>query len=260
MLFAVGGIVLLNILYVFIMGAPTPLGAKMMDGIDGLRQYLTLAEKDRMNMAGAPEMSPQHFEKLLPYAVALGVEKPWSRTFEPGLRQPRQAGRRLSSGWYSGNSAAAISPIASAASPPRWPRPSPRRFRARHPVHPPASPSAAVAAASPAVVAAAAAGGAGKHSCLVGLCLTPGSIPLDPWQAFRSPQAFLLDLSPSPLNRQTETRKGRHEGSVDRIGRTRACAGLETGAIAVDDGILRRARQSRHCRACDAGRHRCRGP
>ncbi len=85
MLFAVGGIVLLNVLYVFIMGAPTPLGAKMMDGIDGLRQYLTLAEKDRMNMAGAPEMSPQHFEKLLPYAVALGVEKPWSRTFETWL-------------------------------------------------------------------------------------------------------------------------------------------------------------------------------
>lgn len=104
MLFAVGGIVFLNMLYVFIMGAPTMLGAKMMDGIDGLRQYLTLAEKDRMNMAGAPEMSPQHFEKLLPYAVALGVEKPWSRTFETWLAAAAAgAAAAYAPTWYSGN-------------------------------------------------------------------------------------------------------------------------------------------------------------
>ncbi|MBX5236804.1 DUF2207 domain-containing protein [Rhizobium sp. NLR22b] len=104
MLFAVGGIVLLNVLYVFIMGAPTPLGARMMDGVDGLRQYLTLAEKDRMNMAGAPQMSPQHFETLLPYAVALGVEKPWSRTFETWLAAAAAgAAAAYSPSWYSGD-------------------------------------------------------------------------------------------------------------------------------------------------------------
>ncbi|KAF5882882.1 DUF2207 domain-containing protein [Rhizobium sp. PEPV16] len=104
MLFAVGGIVLLNILYFFIMGAPTPLGAKMMDGIDGLRQYLTLAEKDRMNTTGAPEMSPRHFETLLPYAVALGVEKPWSRTFETWLAAAAAgAAAAYAPAWYSGN-------------------------------------------------------------------------------------------------------------------------------------------------------------
>ncbi|MGZ2430594.1 DUF2207 domain-containing protein [Rhizobium redzepovicii] len=104
MLFAVGGIVLLNILYFFIMGAPTPLGARMMDGIDGLRQYLTLAERDRMNTAGAPEMSPQHFETLLPYAVALGVEKPWSRTFETWLAAASAgAAAAYAPAWYSGN-------------------------------------------------------------------------------------------------------------------------------------------------------------
>ncbi|NNU46414.1 DUF2207 domain-containing protein [Rhizobium sp. WYCCWR 11279] len=104
LLFAIGGIVLLNVLYFFIMGAPTPLGAKMMDGIDGLRQYLTLAEKDRMNMAGAPEMSPQHFETLLPYAVALGVEKPWSRTFETWLAAAAAgAAAAYDPSWYSGD-------------------------------------------------------------------------------------------------------------------------------------------------------------
>jgi uncharacterized membrane protein len=73
-----------------------------MDGIDGLRQYLTLAEKDRMNMAGAPQMSPQHFEKLLPYAVALGVEKPWTETFDTWLASAKMTDD-YHPGWYSGS-------------------------------------------------------------------------------------------------------------------------------------------------------------
>lgn len=99
---AMGGIVIANAIFVFIMGAPTVLGTRMMDGIDGLRQYLTLAEKDRMNMAGAPEMSPQHFEKLLPYAVALGVEKPWTDTFDKWLEAAKM--EDYQPGWYSGGS------------------------------------------------------------------------------------------------------------------------------------------------------------
>ncbi|OJU69741.1 MAG: hypothetical protein BGO05_08575 [Rhizobiales bacterium 63-7] len=101
--YGVGGIALLNILYFFIMGAPTPLGRRMMDGIDGLRQYLTLAEKDRMNMAGAPAMSPQHFETLLPYAVALGVEKPWSEAFETWLKTAAAGAVAYSPVWYAGS-------------------------------------------------------------------------------------------------------------------------------------------------------------
>lgn len=102
---AIGGIVLTNALFLFLMGAPTPLGRKLMDGIEGLRTYLTLAEKDRMNMAGAPAMSPQHFETLLPYAVALGVEKPWSRTFEAWLATAAAgaAAASYAPGWYAGS-------------------------------------------------------------------------------------------------------------------------------------------------------------
>lgn len=104
-LVAFGGILLLNILFYFLMGAPTPLGRKMMDGIEGLRTYLTLAEKDRMNMAGAPTMSPSHFERLLPYAVALGVEKPWSQAFETWLASAAAgaAAASYSPGWYHGS-------------------------------------------------------------------------------------------------------------------------------------------------------------
>ena len=103
---AVGGIVVTNLVFFFLMGAPTPLGRRMMDGIAGLRQYLTLAERDRMNMAGAPEMSPRHFETLLPYAVALGVEKPWSETFDRWLLTAAAAGvaAAYQPGWYHGDS------------------------------------------------------------------------------------------------------------------------------------------------------------
>ncbi|MDO9415692.1 DUF2207 domain-containing protein [Pararhizobium sp.] len=103
---AIGGIILTNAVFYFLMGAPTPIGTKMMDGIDGLRQYMMLAERDRMNMAGAPQMSPQHFEKLLPYAVALGVEKPWSKTFQTWLAAATASAAASAAylpAWYSGD-------------------------------------------------------------------------------------------------------------------------------------------------------------
>ncbi|MGI9350353.1 MAG: DUF2207 domain-containing protein, partial [Rhizobiaceae bacterium] len=99
------GILVLNILFFFLLGAPTPLGRKRMDEIEGLETYLTLAEKDRMNMPGVPDFSTEHYEELLPYAVALGVEKPWSRAFEAWLAAAVAAGAVAASyspGWYRG--------------------------------------------------------------------------------------------------------------------------------------------------------------
>lgn len=106
LLAALCGILVTNLVFFFLMGAPTPLGRRMMDGIEGLRQYLTLAEKDRMNMAGVPDMSPRHFETLLPYAVALGVEKPWAQTFDRWLLAAAAAGAAASyqPAWYHGDS------------------------------------------------------------------------------------------------------------------------------------------------------------
>ena len=101
-----GAIVLLNILFFFLMGAPTPLGRELMDGVEGFRTYMTLAEKDRMNLLGAPTMSPSHYETLLPYAVALGVEKPWSESFERWLTVAAAAGAASAAyqpAWYMGH-------------------------------------------------------------------------------------------------------------------------------------------------------------
>lgn len=87
----------LNGLFFYLLRAPTALGRPVMDQLAGLRLYLETAETDRMNLAGVPDMTAAHFEALLPYAVALKVEKPWSETFaaalaraHPGAADPMQ--------------------------------------------------------------------------------------------------------------------------------------------------------------------------
>ena len=108
LLICILGLVMLNALFFFLLGAPTPLGREKMDTMEGLETYLTLAEKDRMNLAGAPKMSPRHYETLLPYAVALGLEKPWSNAFQAWLLTAAAAAAgaavaHYSPGWYRGN-------------------------------------------------------------------------------------------------------------------------------------------------------------
>jgi len=97
---AVVTLIMVNVLFFFLMGAPTPLGRKRADEIEGLKRYLTVAEADRMNMAGAPQMSPQHYETLLPFAVALGVEKQWSNAFQTWLAAAVAAGAAAAAAYY----------------------------------------------------------------------------------------------------------------------------------------------------------------
>ncbi|WP_269583504.1 DUF2207 domain-containing protein [Roseibium sp. Sym1] len=100
------GLVAANLLAFMFIGAPTALGREAMDEIEGLKLYLSVAEKDRLNMTEAPDMSTQHFEELLPYAVALDVEKPWAKAFEGWLATAAGAAAAASyhPNWYSNRS------------------------------------------------------------------------------------------------------------------------------------------------------------
>ena len=77
--FVVSGI----IVFVFarLMPAKTEKGMASYEYILGLRLYLQIAEKDRLEFHNAPEKKPEIFEKLLPYAMVLGVEKAWAKEF-----------------------------------------------------------------------------------------------------------------------------------------------------------------------------------
>jgi uncharacterized membrane protein YgcG len=64
---------------------PTAEGWKRRDEIEGLKLFLGVAEADRLRVLNPPDFTPALYEKLLPYAIALGVEMVWSRRFAAAL-------------------------------------------------------------------------------------------------------------------------------------------------------------------------------
>lgn len=60
----------------------TKKGQRLVDKIEGFKHYLSIAEKDRLDKLNPPELTPEIFEKFLPYAHALGEEGSWSNRFE----------------------------------------------------------------------------------------------------------------------------------------------------------------------------------
>jgi uncharacterized membrane protein YgcG len=107
-----------NGVFFHLLRAPTMLGRPIMDQLDGFRLYLETAEADRLNMS-APEITTDRFESLLPYAVALDVEKPWSDAFAAALRRAHpddpdpmnhyQPGWSSGGGWSGSNLGNAVS-------------------------------------------------------------------------------------------------------------------------------------------------------
>ena len=74
-----------------------------MDKIDGFRQYLTIAETERLKILNPPDKSPALFEKYLPYAMALDAEGEWGKQFAEVLKQAND-GTGYQAGWYTGTS------------------------------------------------------------------------------------------------------------------------------------------------------------
>lgn len=62
-----------------IMPARTQQGTQALEGVLGFEEFLTRVEADRFDRV---IKTPELFEKFLPYAMALGVEKNWAAAFE----------------------------------------------------------------------------------------------------------------------------------------------------------------------------------
>ncbi len=103
-LIGAASIIVVNVIFAVLMRAPTIQGRKVMDQLDGFKMYMDTAEKNRLNIVGEPPMTVERFERILPYAIALGVEKPWSQHFEGELSRNAVADARggYSPGFYSG--------------------------------------------------------------------------------------------------------------------------------------------------------------
>jgi len=97
-----------NFLFYYLLKQPTLAGRKVMDQIEGFRMYLGTAEGAELAQA-APAKTPQLYERLLPFAIALGVENQWAEQFAAVLSDAVQDGNSgAQPTWYRGNAFSGI--------------------------------------------------------------------------------------------------------------------------------------------------------
>ena len=105
-LFTVASVIMSGVLILVfstIMPKRTKKGVEAKEYLLGLKEYLKVAEKDRLNFHNAPEKNPKLFEKLLPFAMVFGVEKEWAKQFEGLYNTPPS--------WYNDPSGGAFSSL-----------------------------------------------------------------------------------------------------------------------------------------------------
>ena len=79
--------------------APSKPGRQIMDQIEGVKLYLGVAEKDRLNFDNPPKETPELFERFLPYAIALDVQNAWAKRFAGVLAAAAASGAAVTP-WY----------------------------------------------------------------------------------------------------------------------------------------------------------------
>lgn len=106
--------IIVAVIFLTALDARTEKGVAAKEHVEGLKLYLNVAEKDRIKMLQSPDAKYAQstkeptktvalFEKLLPYAIVLGVEKEWAKKFENLYTTPPD--------WYSGSSLHAFSAV-----------------------------------------------------------------------------------------------------------------------------------------------------
>jgi uncharacterized membrane protein len=100
--FIIGGIVSALVIcgFGFFMPAHTEQGTRALENVLGFEDFLNHVEADRFNRT---IKTPQMFEKFLPFAMAFGVEKNWSKAFDGIMTQPP--------GWYRGGAGPIFYPV-----------------------------------------------------------------------------------------------------------------------------------------------------
>jgi uncharacterized membrane protein YgcG len=90
--------------FAIVMKRPTLRGRRLLDEMVGFADYLEIAEKDEMHLRNPPQKTPQLFEAMLPFALALGVEQAWAEKFAGVLAAIRNPdGSAYSPAWYHGS-------------------------------------------------------------------------------------------------------------------------------------------------------------
>jgi len=75
------------IIYRYLIIQPTVERLNLQEEIKAFKQYIEMNVNDLSKLNDAPERDISHFESLLPYAYALGVESNWSDSFSDIMKQ-----------------------------------------------------------------------------------------------------------------------------------------------------------------------------
>ncbi len=92
------------VLFQYLIKQPTPEKLETQSLIDGFKMYLGTAEEKTLQFHNSPEMTPAVFEKMLPYAMVLGVDKIWGDKFQSMLKKSSLDNQQYHSNWYIGGS------------------------------------------------------------------------------------------------------------------------------------------------------------
>ncbi len=102
-----GGLMALSLAaFAFLVRAPTAEGRILLDEIEGLKLYMSVAERNELASIRGPDEPPldaKRYEAMLPYAVALDVEDAWTNKFTEAAGAAAAAAAASSMVWYGGH-------------------------------------------------------------------------------------------------------------------------------------------------------------
>ena len=90
------------LIYQFLIRKPAVEKLRLKSLIDGFKMYMSAAEEKQIAHFNPPDLTPEIFEKLLPYAVVLDTEDVWGEKFQ-NLIDKSIIDQSYQPTWYAGN-------------------------------------------------------------------------------------------------------------------------------------------------------------
>jgi len=100
------GVAFLNAHFHYLFKSPASAGRRLLDRIEGFEIWLAAAEADGMCRFG-PGLTPEVYEKFLPYAIALDREEQWSVQCAAEFAHTGEGGRGYQPAWCQSDSVVA---------------------------------------------------------------------------------------------------------------------------------------------------------
>lgn len=88
------------IIYQYLIKRPSEEKLRKQSLISGFEMYMGAAENEQLKFHNPPQMTPQIFEKLLPFAMVLGVDEIWGKKFDEMLKKMSTG---YTNNWYVGS-------------------------------------------------------------------------------------------------------------------------------------------------------------